>query len=93
MSLIIRRLKTDTGTFNSFVNILRAVLKPKHRQTNSYMFSVQRNRTNFGESLCRGTWGSMHSSGLFWISNPFLQNQRQTVQAYNLVVFVGNEPI
>ena len=55
MTLIIRRLETEIGTFNNFVDILGAGPKPKHRHRNSYKFPAQRNRTNFRESLCRGT--------------------------------------
>ena len=54
MTLIIRRLKTEIGTFNNFVNIRGAGPNPKHRYRNSCKFSAQRNRTAFRESLCTG---------------------------------------
>ena len=54
MTLIVRRLKTDVGTFNNFVDILGAGSKPKHRPRSSHKFPAQRNRSNFRESLCRG---------------------------------------
>ena len=55
MTVIIRRLKAEIGTFNNFVNIVEAGAKPKHRHRNPYKFPAQRNRTKFCESLCRGT--------------------------------------
>ena len=55
MTLIIRRFKTEIGTFDNFVNVVGTDPKPNQRHRNSYKFPAQKNRTNFCESLCRGT--------------------------------------
>ena len=52
--LIIRRLKTEIGALNNFVNILGP--KSTHKYRNSCKFAAQRNRIiYFDESLCRET--------------------------------------
>ena len=68
MTLIIRRLRTEIVTFNNFVNTLEAGPKPEDRHWNSYKSTSQRHRTNFRESLCRGTL--KYASGLFCTCDP-----------------------